>query len=31
MPFESIWRRIAPEAYLEASVAMVKGAVRSGR
>ena len=31
MPFESVWRRMVPEVYFEASVAMAKGLVKSGR
>ena len=27
----SVWRRMAPEAYFEASVAMAKGLAKSGR
>ena len=30
-PLESVWRRMAPEVYLEASVVMVKGLVKSER
>ena len=30
-PLESVWRRIVPEAYFEASVAMAKGLAKSGR
>ena len=29
-PLGSVWRRMAPDAYLNASVAMVKGKKRSG-
>ena len=31
MPFESVWRRIAPEAYFEVSVAMANSLEKSGR
>ena len=31
MPLELVCRRMAPEVYLEASVAMVKGLKKSGR
>ena len=31
MLFESVWKRIAPEAYFEVSVAMAKGLEKSER
>ena len=30
MPFESVWRRMAPDAYLDTSMVIAKGEERSG-